>query len=145
MEKGIKISPKHGLNPCIPICVFCGKEKNEVALLGRLKDDAEAPRSAVIDYQPCDECRANWSQGVALIRVTDKQPGNNIPPLTEKDGTKLYPTAQYHVILPEAAKRLFDIDAPAGTPILMEAEAFDKFTNDAKKAGVLDNNGEVVK
>lgn len=39
MSGSIKMSKKHGLNPCIPICVFCGKEKNELALLGRLKDD----------------------------------------------------------------------------------------------------------
>ena len=33
--KNIKISPKHGLNPLIPKCFFCGKEKNEIAILGR--------------------------------------------------------------------------------------------------------------
>lgn len=124
---------------------FVDGKKNEIALLGQLKGDAEAPRNAVIDYQPCDECLANWSQGVALIRVTDKPIKNDMPPLTEKDGIKLYPTAQYHVIIPEAAKRLFNIDVPAGTPILMEAEAFDKFTNDAKQSGALDDNGEVAK
>ena len=27
----IKLSPKHGLNPTMPVCFWCGKEKNEVA------------------------------------------------------------------------------------------------------------------
>ena len=29
---GIKLSPKHGLNPTIPVCFWCGEERNEVAL-----------------------------------------------------------------------------------------------------------------
>lgn len=145
MSNSIKISPKHGLNPCIPICVFCGKEKDEVAIMGKLKGDAKAPRSAIIDYQPCDECLANWAQGVALIKVTTMQPENNLPPLIEKDGKKLYPTAQYYVIKPEAAKRCFDIDASAGAVIMMDEDAFDTFTSDAKKAGVLDDKGEAAK
>ena len=37
----IKISQKHGVNPTIPICFWCGKEKNEIALLGKLPGDAE--------------------------------------------------------------------------------------------------------
>lgn len=41
----IKLSPKHGVNPTIPVCFFCGKPKNEIALMGRMggKEDIEAP------------------------------------------------------------------------------------------------------
>ena len=51
---GIKLSPKHGLNPTIPVCFWCGEERNEVALLGhsgdgRKHEDFEAPRHMVID------------------------------------------------------------------------------------------------
>ena len=47
---GIKLSPKHGLNPTIPVCFWCGEERNEVALLGHIGDgrkheDFEAPTS----------------------------------------------------------------------------------------------------
>lgn len=31
---GIKLSPKYGVNPTIPVCFWCGKEKNEIALMG---------------------------------------------------------------------------------------------------------------
>lgn len=52
---GIKLSPKHGLNPTIPVCFWCGEERNEVALLGHIGDgrkheDFEAPMHMVIDY-----------------------------------------------------------------------------------------------
>lgn len=40
---GIHLSKKHGVNPSIEICAVCGKGIG-VALLGRLKNDAEAPR-----------------------------------------------------------------------------------------------------
>ena len=30
MAKSIPLSPKHGLNPTIPVCAWCGKEKNEI-------------------------------------------------------------------------------------------------------------------
>ena len=63
---GIKLSPKHGLNPTIPVCFWCGEERNEVALLGHIGDgrkleEFEAPMHMVIDYEPCEKCRANMA------------------------------------------------------------------------------------
>lgn len=62
MSKSIRISEKHGLNPCIPICPFCGQEKNELALLGYIKGDKEAPKSAILNLEPCDTCRENLEE-----------------------------------------------------------------------------------
>lgn len=138
MSGSIKISPKHGANPCIPVCAFCGKEKNEIALLGRLKNDRKAPMSAVLDYNPCEECLANWSQGIALIRVTDVPPVKDAVPLMEHDGVKLYPTACYTVITVEAAKRLFDIDGQKGMAVPMNAAMFDDFMAEAERQGATD-------
>ena len=55
----MKLSPKHGLNPLIPGCFWCGESKNEIALLGRLPGDAEAPRSAVWSklFSGAEECK----------------------------------------------------------------------------------------
>lgn len=53
MSKSILLSPKHGVNPSVGICAFCGHDK-EVLLMGKLKNDAEAPSSVISDYQPCD-------------------------------------------------------------------------------------------
>lgn len=33
----IELSPKYGVNPTIPVCFWCGKEKNEIALMGRVR------------------------------------------------------------------------------------------------------------
>ena len=44
MSDSIKVSPKHGLNPTIPQCFWCGKDKSEIALLGKMdKEDSPAP------------------------------------------------------------------------------------------------------
>ena len=72
MAKSIRISEKHGVNPTIPLCFWCGKEKNEVVLLGKLPGDAEAPMKTWLngDYEPCDECKAQWEKGVVVIEVS---------------------------------------------------------------------------
>lgn len=43
MSNSIRLSPKHGLNPSISVCFFCGEDKNEIILPGKLEGDAEAP------------------------------------------------------------------------------------------------------
>jgi hypothetical protein len=70
---GIRLSEKHGVNPCITQCFFCHEEKNELVLFGKLKDDAEAPRRACIDRTPCDKCRGFMEQGVILISVDESK------------------------------------------------------------------------
>ena len=124
-DKGIKLSPKHGVNPCIPICCWCGKEKNEIVLLGKLKDDAEAPRNAVIDYEPCEECQAKFDLGVVLIEVTKNQPNKNVTPIKVQNGTPFYPTFRYSVIKLEPAKRLFrDETLINGSRLLIEDDLY---------------------
>jgi hypothetical protein len=75
MKNAIIVSKKHGVNPMIPRCFFCGAAKNEVALMGRLPGDAEAPHNAVIDNAPCDQCKVHMEQGIMLIGVV----GNSDP------------------------------------------------------------------
>lgn len=129
-DKGIKLSPKYGVNPCIPICCWCGKEKNEIALLGKLKGDAEAPRNAVIDYEPCEECQAKFNLGVVLIEVTKNQPNDNIMPIQKQDGVSLYPTFRYSVIKLEAAKKLFDtVKLENGSRLLIEDKLYASLLN----------------
>lgn len=129
--KGIKLSPKHGVNPCIPICCWCGKEKNEIALLGKLKEDAEAPRNAVLDYEPCEECQAKFNMGVVLIEVTKNQPNENVMPIQEQYGIPLYPTFRYSVIKLEAAKRLFENETLInGSRLLIEDNLYSELVGD---------------
>lgn len=95
--KSIKISPKYGVNPCIPVCFFCGEEKNEVALLGRIgkgTEDIEAPRHALLDYEPCEECLKKMTTGIALIEVSNTPNSDNQPPIIEN----AYPTGNWWVV-----------------------------------------------
>lgn len=95
----IRVSEKHGVNPTIPLCFYCGNEKNEVLLLGRLPEDKEAPRNMVFDYEPCDECKSFMEQGIILISVDSA--------LT-KDRTNPYRTGGWWVVTEEAVRRIFD-------------------------------------
>ena len=95
--KSIRISPKYGVNPCIPVCFFCGEEKNEVALLGRIgkgTEDIEAPRHALLDYEPCEECLKKMTTGIALIEVSNTPNSDNQPPIIEN----AYPTGNWWVV-----------------------------------------------
>ena len=102
MSKSIKMSPKHGLNPCIPVCFFCGEQKNEIALLGHIGDgrkheDFEAPKNAILDYVPCEECQKKFAQGVLIIEVAEVPTRLQLP---ISEGA--YPTGRYSVVRPEA-------------------------------------------
>lgn len=98
MSKGIKLSPKHGVNPCIPTCFFCGKDRNEIVLFGKIgREDKEAPMKAIVDYEPCEECQKKFAEGVLLIEVT-QSPEYIGMPIAEN----AYPTGRYVVVKPEA-------------------------------------------
>lgn len=77
MSRPLRLSQKHGVNPAIPHCYFCGEAKNEVILAGLLPNDAEAPRAAVWDKRPCDRCAEHMRQGVMLIKVRDGEEHDN--------------------------------------------------------------------
>lgn len=103
----IKISPKHGVNPTIPVCFFCGKEKQELALLGKLKGDVEAPMNMVLDYEPCEHCKRLFEKGVLVIGVSDTAPDGR-PPIQKKGKTNLYPTGAYIVATKDFITRVFE-------------------------------------
>ena len=126
-EPSVKLSPKHGLNPTMGVCFFCGEETGEIALLGKLKGDKEAPRRAVLHYDPCKKCKERWADGVALIAVVTEQPEDKRPPIAnaDKEHPDLYPTGNYAVIKQEAAEKAFNIEK--GTKVtLIEQGVLDK-------------------
>lgn len=122
MSKSVTLSPKHGVNPCIPVCFYCGEQKNEIALLGRIggKADLEAPKSAVLDYEPCEECQKKFAQGVLLIEVTDYPIVQGQPSISPRQ--KAYPTGRYSVVRPEALNG----DFKAGSKALVHKETFEQ-------------------
>ena len=87
MSDKIRLSQKHGVNPSLDTCFFCGEPKG-IALFGKLKGDAEAPRSVLLNYEPCEKCKAVMAQGTTVISVSITNNGNI--PIQDN----LYPTAQ---------------------------------------------------
>lgn len=128
MSKGIKISPKHGLNPTIPVCFWCGKQKNEIALMGRMKDDIEAPKNMVLDYVPCEECQNHMAMGVAVLEASDHPNTEGQPPMQKG----VYPTSRFVVVTTECADRVFNAYAPwsEGKKVFVDSDVFSHFLPD---------------
>lgn len=126
MSQGdIVLSKKWGVNPTIPICWYCNKQKNQVAMLGQQgeklarllgHEDGHMPMATQLplDYVPCDECRA---KGIGIVEVSEEEPH---PPtgniwLVMKDAAKatlpetMWPRIEkegYALVSEEVAKRL---------------------------------------
>ena len=128
MSKGIKISPKHGLNPTIPVCFWCGKQKNEIALMGRMTDDIEAPKNMVLDYVPCEECQSHMAMGVAVLEASDHPNTEGQPPMQKG----VYPTSRFVVVTTECADRVFNAYAPwsEGKKVFVDSDVFSHFLPD---------------
>ncbi len=122
----IKLSPKYGVNPTIPVCFWCGEERGEIALLGHIGDgrrheDIEAPRYAVLDYEPCDKCKCNMSHGFTLMEAT--QHPNRRTSVPAQSG--IYPTGNYVVVKPDAIHRIFgDESAKNGGKAYLDSAIF---------------------
>lgn len=102
----IKVSEKHGLNPTLCQCFFCGEVKH-IALMGKLKGDVEAPHQCVMDYEPCDKCKEKMSLGVTLIEVTHHSIDGR-PSLTAENNIPVYPTGKFAVVKAEAFNRMLN-------------------------------------
>ena len=55
----IRLSDRHGVNPTLCMCFWCGEDTGDLALLGRMKGDVEAPQKAIVNYDPCPDCKTN--------------------------------------------------------------------------------------
>lgn len=93
MSGSIRLHPKHGLNPTMPQCYWCGEDTGEIALLGAAYK-GEAPRHMVISKEPCLKCQSNWAQGIVLFE------GN-------QSGGDMDLTGRWVVMKEEAIERLF--------------------------------------
>jgi hypothetical protein len=102
MENSIRLHKKHGLNPTMCQCFWCGESTGEIALLGDLYKD-KAPIKMITNYEPCEKCEELFNQGILIIEVsmtpnTHKQP--------ELNGA--YPTGQHWVVTEDAITRLLN-------------------------------------
>lgn len=101
MAKGdLRLDPKHGVNPAIPRCFYCGDAKNELILAG-FRGGSAAPQNAVWDKTPCDKCQGFMAQGVVLMSVRDGETSEDNP----------YRTGGFCVVTRESIRRIFTEDA----------------------------------
>ena len=122
MSKSIPVSEKHGVNPSMLMCLFCDEPKG-IAMLGRLPNDAEAPRQVLADYDPCDKCKAEWDKGVVFIGTTTECPNDKFPPIgKDADGKPLWPTGSWTVLTDEGVKQF--ISWPQSEEILLARKCF---------------------
>ena len=97
MKNSIRLSKKHGLNPSLMQCFVCMEDVG-VALLGQMKNDAEAPRRICLDHEPCDKCQAHMEQGIVLISVDENQ---------SSDMQNPYRTGGWCVVREDFVQRVF--------------------------------------
>lgn len=112
-DRGIRLSEKHGVNPMVTKCYVC-LEDIGVALLGRLKGDVEAPRSGVIDFEPCDKCKGHMEQAVILISID--------PDKSDKDDQNPYRTGGWVVMAEQWVHRV--LPKPIAEDLLKRRVAF---------------------
>ena len=80
-RKSITLSPKYGVNPSVLHWFICGKETG-VALLGKLKGDAEAPHNISDPNEICDDCRKQIVAGNKFFLEVKDNTDHNDPERT---------------------------------------------------------------
>lgn len=98
---GLRISDKHGVNPSIGKCFWCGEDSGEIILFGKLRDDVEAPRTCMINYEPCTKCEEAMALGVTLVVVSPKPVVDNQAAIHPGH----YPTGKWFVVTEDAIRR----------------------------------------
>lgn len=118
MGKGdIRISEKHGLNPSMLKCPCCGGDAG-IALQGRMKDDAQAPRE-MLDLNPCQNCTAQFDEyktmGFVLFVIRDEYDERS----AKGEKLPVWPFfKECHVIKHEAAAQIFNTDLSKGAAFI---------------------------
>ncbi len=122
MAKGdILLDPKHGVNPMLVVCSWCGEDTNEIALLGRLKDNSQAPMRGVLNDVPCDACGEHMAVGVTFVIIN---------PAGEREG--------FFVLKQEAFDKMKDVLELEQWESINEHRRCNISTGAAKKLGFYD-------
>lgn len=117
-EPKITLSKKHGLNPSLACCFACGKEYG-VAILGKLKDDKEAPKY-ILTQDLCDECKKFIDDGYILcIGYSEVLKGEPVR------------TGELVKIRETAFKKIFDTPVPEKKICFIQKEVIEKLAKAA--------------
>lgn len=125
MVRDIRLHREHGVNPTMPVCFWCEKERGDIALLGAAYK-GEAPRRMVLDYDPCDACLEQMQAGIVIIEigpVDDKR-----APLDRKNPAST-PTGRWALVKREAVQSWVSAalwaEIESAGKVLMTAEQWD--------------------
>lgn len=111
MRNSIRLSEKHGVNPSLIVCFWCG-DSTGVALAGRLAGDAKAPKNMYVDYEPCDKCKTQMSKGTLLMEVGSQPVHQGQTPM-KQGNDKVYPSGRWLVLMGKSADNfLMNIKPP---------------------------------
>jgi len=109
---GVRLHPEHGLNPTLPVCILCRKEKGEVVLLGAAYP-GQAPMWMLLDPEPCADCRKKYlteAKGVLLVEAEEQDQGR--PRLS----------GRCWVLKEERFTQVFNVPVPAKRITLIDSE-----------------------
>ena len=67
----VRLHPKHGINPTMPVCLWCGEDHGTIALLGAAYP-GEAPHRMILDDEPCEKCAAIMAKGITIREANTK-------------------------------------------------------------------------
>jgi len=115
---GVRLHKEHGLNPTIPVCFLCGKDKNELVLLGAAYKE-KAPMHMCMDKEPCDDCKEKMKEYVVLVEVKDGC-----------DQRDPYRTGMIAYLKHEAAKNIFGPDVLKHKAAFVEQTALKQILGD---------------
>lgn len=151
----IRLSKKHGVNPSVGICFWCGGDDGTVLLVGKLPGDEQAPPRMLASYDPCNTCKEQFDQGVALVEAHEGPVFEGQDPIQRSGnralgtGQELYPTGRYVIVKDEAIPRLLHNcdtdDVIARRKAFVDTEAFDKLLERFQEAGLLPTEGDDTK
>ena len=105
---GIMLSDKHGVNPAVPRCFYCMKDKDLIYLLGKTRGDVEAPHGAVWDMEPCEKCKKWMKEGIIVISVRDDQGQELVDAHRDNRPPNPYRTGGFWVIKHGVLDDIFD-------------------------------------
>jgi hypothetical protein len=109
----VRLHKEYGLNPTISQCILCGKEKNEIALLGA-GYKGEAPMRMVTSIEPCDRCKKKFlTKGTMLVEARQDEHGHVIP------------TGRVSVVKDAAYRKMTNIPAPKKV-VFIEPDAYER-------------------
>lgn len=70
-------------------CLYCGNYRTQEVVLC----DIKTPDNAELVYEPCEECKKHWQEGLVLIGVSREPTIEGQPPIA----AHFYPTGAYAV------------------------------------------------